>query len=68
MKVIKRNVSKDYVSCNFCSRGNLHPEIPDFHYPYTDVYEFVRDSGSGITAAICKDCAHELVEKIKTLA
>lgn len=64
MKVTKKNVIKDIQSCNFCSKGELNSDEMRLKYPYEDVYEFVRDTGSGLCASICKECATELLNKI----
>lgn len=64
MKVIKKNVIKDTQSCNFCTKGELDEKNMRLLYPYEDVYEFIRDTGNGLCACICKECAAELLNKI----
>ncbi len=69
MKVEIEDVIRDGTSCNFCHRGVLKPDgcAIGFNYPYEKVYTIQRETGSGIKAAICNDCAEELMIKINAI-
>lgn len=67
MDVLKQDVWRDNTSCNFCNKGKLSGSGMSLIYPYEVVFKFIRDSGNGLCAAICKDCLNELYEKVSAL-
>lgn len=62
MKIEKKSVIRDRVSCNFCKKGQLDKDGKSLVYPYDEVFMFVSQDG-GIAPCICQDCLNELFEK-----
>ena len=62
MKIEKKSVISDRVSCNFCKKGQLGKDGKSLVYPYDEVFMFVSQDG-GIAPCICQDCLNELFEK-----
>jgi len=63
MIIEKKNVEKDYASCNFCRCGEYADKKMIF--PYKEVLEIRSGFSGGITISMCPNCIDEFLLKIK---